>query len=199
MAEPSKTISGLCELRGGRVAVSLDGAEWRTLPGDAVVRAGLRVGLRLDRPKARELAREVRRSRALRYAARALGRRDLTRRELDARLARAGFREPERSSAGETLARVGALDDERLARSRAAQLAARGHGDAAIRWDLEHRGIAVEQVDRALAELEAEGERASRIVDDRGAGPATARLLARRGFSDEVVASAAGLGIGYED
>lgn len=198
MAEPSKTVTGLRELRGGRVAVSLDGTEWRTLPGDAVVRAGLRAGLELDRPKARELARELRRSRALTYAARALGRRDLTRRELDARLARAGFRERERSSAGETLARAGALDDERFAHSRAAQLAARGHGDSAIRWDLEQRGLAVGHVDRALAELEAEAERASRIVGDRGAGPATARLLARRGFSDEVVASAAELGVGYE-
>ena len=199
MAEPSKTVTGLRELRGGRVAVSLDGAEWRTLPADAVVRAGLRVGLELDRPRARELARELRRSRALTYAARALGRRELTTRELDVRLTRAGFRERERSSAGETLARAGALDDERFARSRAARLAARGHGDTAIRWDLEQRGLAADHVERALAELEHEGERASRILVDRGPGPATARLLARRGFSDEVVASAGELGIGYED
>ena len=198
MAQPGKTITGLRELRGGRVAVSLDGAAWRTLPADAVVRAGLHVGVRLDRPRAREVARELRRSRALAVAARTLSRRDHTRRELELRLSGAGVPEEGRVAALATLERAGAVDDERFARSRAAHLAERGHGDAAIRWDLERRGLAIEQVERALAELEPEPARADRIVAKRGPGRATAAFLARRGFCDEVVASAAGVGIGYE-
>jgi regulatory protein len=199
LAQPSKTITGLRELRGGgRVAVSLDGTAWRTLPGDAVVRAGLLVGARLDRSKARELARELRRSRALAVAARTLSRRDHSRRELELRLSGAGVPEEGRQAALATLERAGVVDDERFARSRAVRLAERGRGDAAIRWDLERRGLAVEQVEQALAELEPEAARAARIVAKRGPGPTTAGFLARRGFGDEVVASAAELGIGYE-
>lgn len=181
------------------MAVSLDDAEWRVLPSDAVVRAGLFVGTELDRPKARELARELRRGRALSHAARALGRRDLSEQELDARLRRAGFTPDARSSASELLARAGILDDGRFARSRARQLAERGHGDGAIRWDLEQRGVAAEQVEHALLAVEPERARAERLVAERGRGPATARLLARRGFSEDVVAFTADLGVGYED
>jgi regulatory protein len=197
LGDPGRTVTGLRELRGGRVAVSLDGTAWRTLPGAAVVRAGLLVGVRLDRSKARELARELRRSRALAVAARSLSRRDQSRRELELRLSRAGVPQEGRSALA-TLERAGVVDDNRFARSRAAQLADRGQGDAAIRWDLEQRGLAAEQVEQALAELEPEAARAARIVAKRGRGPATAGLLARRGFCDEVVASAAELGIGYE-
>jgi regulatory protein len=198
LAQPRKTVTELRELRGGRVAVSLDGAAWRTLPGDAVVRAGLLVGVRLDRSKARELARELRRSRALAVAARTLSRRDHSRRELELRLSVTGVPEEGRADVLATLERAGVVDDERFARSRAAQLADRGRGDAAIRWDLERRGLAVEQVERALAELEPEAARAARIVAKRGSGRATAALLARHGFCEEVVASVAELGIGYE-
>jgi regulatory protein len=192
LAEPRKTITALRELRGGRVAVSLEGEAWRTLPADVVVRSGLGVGTELDRERARTLARELRRDRALTHAGRALGRRDLTQQELDDRLRRAGHTRAARSNAREVLARAGVVDDERFARRRAAALAERGRGDAAIRWDLERRGLPSEAVEAALATLEPEHERANRL----GLGPPA---LARRGFSDEVVAFVADVGIGYED
>ena len=59
-------VSGLRELPSGRVAVELDGARWRTVPAEVVVRVRLGVGEELDRPRARELARELRRARASR-------------------------------------------------------------------------------------------------------------------------------------
>jgi SOS response regulatory protein OraA/RecX len=178
--------------RGGRVEVELDGARWRSVPVDAAARVGLRVGLELDRPRLRELRRELRHAEARARALRALRQRDLAVAELDARLGRAGFSEEERSAAVGRLAAVGLVDDARLAASRAETLGARGHGDAAIRWDLERRGVGPEEVEAALARLEPERERALRIVAERGSGAATARFLARRGFEEDAVAAAGG-------
>ena len=156
------------------------------------MRSELHVGAELDRERIRVLARELRRHRALAHAARALRVRDRTAAEVDARLEGAGYSRETREQAREALARGGLLDDERVARTRAVELARRGRGDAAIRWDLEHRGLAPEAVEAALAELEPEPERARRL-----GLPAAA--LARRGFSEDVVAFEGDLGIGYGD
>ena len=84
---------------------------------------------------------------------------------------------------------AGLLDEGRFARERARVLAERGKGDAAIRFELDRAGVAASEVEGALMELEPEPERATRVVDRRGATPATARLLASRGFDEDVVAA----------
>ena len=89
---------------------------------------------------------------AVETALRALRFRDRTTAELDARLEQRGVGEAEREQALETLERIGYVDDERFARSRAERLAERGSGDALIRDDLERRGVAAEIVEAALAE-----------------------------------------------
>lgn len=178
--------------RRGRVEVELDGARWRSVPLDAAARVGLRVGLELDRPRLRELRRELRRADAGARALRALRHRDLAAAELDARLGRAGFTEQERGATVERLEGAGLVDDARLAVARAEALAARGHGDAAIRWDLERRGVGSDALEDALARLEPERERALRIVAERGSGQATARFLVRRGFDEDAVDAAVG-------
>jgi SOS response regulatory protein OraA/RecX len=66
-------------------------------------------------------------------------------------------------------------------------LAERGKGDAAIRFDLERSGVSGAAVEEALTQLEPERERAERLVGRRGATPETARLLAGRGFDEDVV------------
>lgn len=186
------TVTALRELPGGRVAVELDGSAWRTLPVDAVVGAELRVGVELDRPRARSLRRELRRGEAQARALRALRARDRSAHELGERLVRAGVGEELRSETVARLERAGLVDDERVAHTRAAALAERGHGDAAIRWDLERRGLQGSVVERALRALEPEEERAARIAARRGCTPATARLLARRGFGEDAIAAAVG-------
>lgn len=185
-------VTGLRELARGRVAVELDGAPWRRLPVDAVVRAELMVGRTLDRESARTLGRELRRSGALERATRALAAHDRSRRALDERLAAAGVPAEPRREALETLERAGLVDDARLAAGRAAVLAERGHGDAAIRFDLERQGVPHELVAEALAALEPERERASRLAEQRGRGLKTARWLAGRGFEPETVEEVAG-------
>src|SRR5437762_7874962 len=125
-----------------RVAVELDGEPWRELPGDAVVRAGVHEGLQLDRERLRLLRRELRRSEALAIANRTLRRRDASRQELAARLARADVPPAARAAAIELLTAVGLVDDERLASATAEALARRGYGDAAVAFRLERLGLA---------------------------------------------------------
>jgi regulatory protein len=180
------------------VKVELDGAPWRTVPVEALLAAGLHVGRELDRERLRLLRRELRSREALAKAARLLGRRDLSESDLRAELAR---RRVAPTTCSETVSRLvdaGAVDDKRLARRRAEILAARGSGDALIRADLEARGLDGELVEDALAALEAESERARKVVATRGARPQTARFLARRGFEEGVVEEALGGAVAEE-
>ncbi len=124
---------------------------------------------------------------AVETALRALRFRDRTAAELEARLEQRGVGEAEREQALETLERIGYVDDERFARTRAERLADRGSGDALIRADLERRGLAAEAVELALGSLEPERERAERIAELRGRTVKTARYLASRGFGDEAL------------
>lgn len=186
------TVTALRAAGRERVAIELDGGPWRTLPLEAVVRAGIVSGSELDRPTARALRRELRRLDALGRAARSLRTRDLPARELARRLERGGVAPAHRAEALDALQRAGLVDDRRFARARAAALAARGYGDAAIAWELERRGVEAALARDAVSTLEPEAERARAVVAARGASAATARLLARRGFSEDAVQSAAG-------
>jgi SOS response regulatory protein OraA/RecX len=127
---------------------------------------------------------------ALAVATRALARRDFSERGLRERLRRAGVTPAEAEDAVGALLRAGLVNDRRFALSRAQSLAERGKGDAAIGFDLEQQGLAADAIEVALASLEPERERAERVIARRGGGAATARLLARRGFDEDVVEAA---------
>jgi regulatory protein len=185
-------VTRLRDERRGRVAVELDGAPWRTLPVDVVVRAGLAEGRELDRPALRLLRQELRRAEALAVAARALRRQDLSERGIAERLARASVAPAAVEESLAVLARSGLVDDARFARTRAETLAERAYGDAAIRHDLDRRGVAPEVIEAALESLETEAERARRLVERRGPGLGTARYLASKGFGEEALETAAG-------
>lgn len=185
-------VTGLRTTRRGGVLVQVDGDDWRVLPTDVVVRAQLSVGTELDRPRLRAVAHERRRARALAAAGSALRVRDLPARRLEQRLERSGIPRTARVEAMTALRNAGIVDDERFACSRALALAGRGAGDTAIRYDLRRQGLSRELVERALSDLEPESERAARIIAVRGRSPATARFLARKGFGEETVESAAG-------
>jgi regulatory protein len=192
------TVSALRPDGRGQVAVELDGTPWRSFPVEAVAAAGLYPGCELDRARARALARARRRAAAVEAGARALGRRALTTRELDERLARRGVRPSDRAEAADVLSSAGYLDDGRFAAERAAALAARGSGDALIRDELERRGIAAETIAAALEALPGEAERAAEIVRRRGRSPATARRLAARGFSLDAVEEALAYDVAHD-
>jgi SOS response regulatory protein OraA/RecX len=181
------TVTGLRERKRSRVAVELDGSPWRVLPADAVVRAGLTVGRRLDRDTARRLAREVRRAKALTLATRSLASSDRSRRALELRLERAGHSAAAREEVVAALGRAGFINDARVAESRAQLLARRGYGDAAIRIDLTRRLIPAEVAAAALAALEPELDRARRLLAGKSAPPALLRRLGARGFSGDTL------------
>jgi SOS response regulatory protein OraA/RecX len=169
------------------VLVELDGGRWRTVPLDVAARVGLAVGLELDRERLRTLRRELRRAAAIETGARTLARRDRSEQGLRRLLERRGVPAAEREEAVAILRSVGAVDDGRYAAVRAAALAERGLGDAAILFDLEREGIAVTQAREALDGLEPERDRATRLATRRGGDARTARWLARRGFTADSI------------
>jgi SOS response regulatory protein OraA/RecX len=183
--------------RRGRVEVEVDGSAWRTLPLEVVGRSGLLVGLELDRPRLRLVRRELRRAEALAAAGRALRVRDLSARALEDRLAR-DVAPAAREEAVGVLTRAGIVDDRRVAENRAAALAARGYGDAAIYHDLRHRGLEPDEIASAVSRLEPEAERAAALVSRRGPGPKTARYLAAHGFGEDACACALEHGFGQD-
>jgi SOS response regulatory protein OraA/RecX len=186
-------VTALRSERAGRVTVELNGARWRVLPLEVVVQARLTVGAELHRDRARTLRRELRRHEALAASTKALRHRDLSTQRLEQRLERHAVPPAERARTVETLTRAGLLDDARFARGRARALAARGYGDAAIRFDLERQGIDAEVADEALAELRPERERALQVAAGADSAARAARLLARRGFGEEAIEAAAGV------
>jgi SOS response regulatory protein OraA/RecX len=127
---------------------------------------------------------------ALDVATKALARRDFSERGLLERLERAGIDPEEAVAVLVRLRDEGLVDDTRFAVNRARALAARGKGDAAIRFDLMRQGVGSEAIEEALTALEPERDRAERILARRGTGAATARLLAGRGFDEDTVAAA---------
>jgi regulatory protein len=171
--------------REGRVAVELDGAPWRTLPGEAVIEAGVAVGMDLDRERARALGRALRRHKARDTAVRALARREHSRASLATRLERAGVRAGDRGNVLDTATRAGLLDDARFAASRTRALVDRGAGDLLVLDDLARHGIDEQNARAALSAVEPETARAASIVAKRGSSAQTLRYLASRGFTEE--------------
>jgi len=129
------------------------------------------------------------RTEALAVATRALARREHSQRSLRERLLRAGVSVGDAEAVVAELQQTGLVDDARFAEERARVLAGKGKGDAAIRFDLERAGVGPDELEAALGTLDPERERAAALVARRGASPATARLLAGRGFDEEVVAA----------
>jgi SOS response regulatory protein OraA/RecX len=172
------------------VLVELDGADWRVVTVEVAAKAGIWIGLDLDRPRLQTLARELRRERALKLASGALARGDQSRQRLGERLESRGVAPAARAEALAVLERAGLLDDGRFARARAGELAARGRGNAAIHADLEERGLGSDLVTQVLAELEPEDERARRVAEEHGGGLRAARALARRGFAPDAIEAA---------
>jgi regulatory protein len=186
------TLTALRRARAGRVTLELDGEPWRTVPDEVVVRCGLHAGLTLDRPRLRLLRTELRRAESLATAARALAQRPLSRRQVSERLRRRGVApRVERETLG-TLAAVGLVDDARLARARAAELADRGWGDLAIAERLRREGLEEAEVRAALADLPPEAGRAAALVADISEPRKAWSLLARRGFSPDASEGALG-------
>lgn len=130
-------------------------------------------------------------------AARLLTRAPRTEADLEARLVARGY---QKATAAKTVARcreLGYVGDDRYAHERARSLRARGSGSLRIGADLEARGLPSALVESAIEESR-EGEPeitwARRALDAAGAprGAKAWRLLASRGFPEDVVSTLVG-------
>ena len=178
-------VSALRHGNGTSVEVWLDGQPWRLLHEAVVVRAGLSVGVLLDRDRAVAVARERRRSQAMGIAVRALRARDHSAASLRERLVLRGTDAGVAEDTVERLAHVGLVDDARVATLRAEALARRGLGDHAIRADLEARGIGDAVAVSAMQSIAPEPERLAEQLERHGRSLATVRMLARKGFAED--------------
>jgi regulatory protein len=123
----------------------------------------------------------------LEQALRALRHRERSAAEVDRYLIDRGVGDDEREEVLETLARTALVDDRRFAEVRATSLVERGAGNELIRHELARAGIDSELAEEIVASLPSETERVAPIVARRGGGPKTARYLAGKGFSDDVI------------
>jgi regulatory protein len=127
---------------------------------------------------------------ALETGLKALSRRELSRAELVARLERSGIDPEDAELASSQLTRAGYQSDTRAAEERARVLAGRLHGDLAIRVDLRGRGISKVDVDAALAGIDPEPARAKKLARRAGEPAQLARVLQRKGYSDDTIEAA---------
>jgi SOS response regulatory protein OraA/RecX len=186
-------LTALRRAKPGFVLLELDGAPWRTVPDAVVVSCGLAAGVELDRSLLRRLRTALREAEALATAGRVVRRRDVSRRGLEERLARAGVAAGPRERAVGAFVDAGAVDDRRLAERRAEALAERGWGDDAIRLQLEQAGIGMKDVEDAVANLPPEADRAARLAAGAKDPRKAWALLARRGFDPDTAADAVAL------
>jgi SOS response regulatory protein OraA/RecX len=170
----------------------VDGAPWRTVPDEVVLRCRLAAGMELDRPLLRRLRHELQHADALQRAGHALARRPLSEHCLEERLERAALPADARRSAVAQLKASGLVDDARLARGRAESLAERGWGNSAIAARLAAEGFGEPEARAGIAALEPEIHRAAALVADVPDRRKAWALLARRGFAHDSVESALG-------
>lgn len=179
--------------RPGRVELEVDGARWRIVPDEVVLRCGLAPGVELDRPLLRTFVRELRRAETLGLAVRTVARRDVSTGRLREKLLARGVRDEAVRGAVATLTSAGVVDDARAAGSRAYSLAERGWGDAAVAARLAREGFAEPDVRSALAALRPERERAEALAATAKDLRAAWALLVRRGFEEATVEDVLGL------
>jgi regulatory protein len=117
--------------------------------------------------------------------------------ELEARLTAKGYQPTTAAAAVDRCRELGWVGDERLALDRARSLRLRGAGSLKIAADLGARGLAESLIDRAVDESldgrsESEWARSALERAPVREGPRAWRLLASRGFPEDVITDVLG-------
>lgn len=182
--EPSKR-------KRGRVLVKLEDGSVLRITEQELLDHGLRAGDELTEEGLRQLAASAACSDAREEGARMLGRKPMSRAELEKKLRRRGASESETASAAEWLTDVGALDDAAYAALLVRHYSASGYGPARCREELRRRGVDRALWEEALAGAPPAEETIGRVLQSRWKGrqpdekelKRTADALLRRGFS----------------
>ena len=173
----------------GRVLVVLSDGEILRLTEERA--ASLSVGMELDEGELEALRRAASAARVKSDAVRMIGRRALSRKELERKLTQKGGGREEIQSAADWLEDIGALDDENYAGIIARHYGQRGYGPGRVRQELQRRGVPKEYWDAALEELPPSADMMEAYIRQKCRGDLTdpgeiRRLrdgLLRRGFS----------------
>ena len=177
--------------RKGRVLVFLEDGACLKITEQELLDFGLRAGDRLDKAALGRLKEAAGISDTKAAAADLIGRRAMSRRDLEKKLREKGASEAEARYAAEWMEAIGAIDDAEYAALLARHCADLGYGPARIRERLREKGVPRELWDDALEALPPAEERIDRFLESklRGRLPdekEKQRLcgaLLRRGFS----------------
>ena len=177
--------------RKGRVLVFLEDGACLKITEQELLDFGLRAGDRLDEAALGRLKEAAGISDTKAAAADLIGRRAMSRRDLEKKLREKGASEAEARYAAEWMEAIGAIDDAEYAALLARHCTDLGYGPARIRERLREKGVPRELWDDALEALPPAEERIDRFLESklRGRLPdekEKQRLcgaLLRRGFS----------------
>ena len=134
----------------GRVLVQLEDDSILRLSQEELLRFGLFEGMELD-PES--LACELAAVRTKSTAVGMIGRRALSKKELEQRLTKKGASEENAREAADWLEEIGAVDDANYAGVIARHYGSRGYGIARVKEELRRRGVDRSLWEEALAEL----------------------------------------------
>ena len=182
----------------GRVLVFLADGSLLKVTEQELLTFGLRSGDELDEETLGRLKEAAGVSNIKTTAADLIGRRAMSRRDLEKKLQEKGASEAEARYAGEWLEAIGALDDAAYAAALVRHCGDMGYGPRRVREKLREKGVPQEFWEEALEELPPDGGQIDRFLQNKLRGRAPdekekKRLtdaLLRRGFSWSEVKSA---------
>ena len=175
----------------GRVLVFLEDGACLKITEQELLDFGLRSGDELDKTTLKKLREAAGISNVKVTAADLVGKRAMSRRDLERKLREKGASEAEARYAGEWLEAIGALDDADYAALLARHCAELGYGPARVREKLREKGVPRELWDDALDTLPDPAEQIDRFLARKLQGRAPdekekqrlSNALARRGFA----------------
>ena len=137
----------------GRFLVILEDGDILRITEEELLRFGLRSGEELGEETLETLRSSAKTSQVKAQAAGMIGRRALSKSELQRRLIRGGAAEADAQAAADWLEDIGAVDDPAYAAAVVRDYGRRGYGPARIREELRRRGVPRELWEVALEEL----------------------------------------------
>ncbi len=168
------------------LAIELDGKPWLVLDPLEADRLGLQLDLPLTARMVADVEAVALAHRALARGAVLVGRRSYARGELETRLVRRDGADAARKAADRLVA-MGVVDDARHAGELTALRLRAGWGPARIAHDLTAAGVANEQIESALHDIDiAVLDAAARKAVGTRSGADAWRRLAARGFDEDV-------------
>ena len=146
----------------GRFLVVLEDDTILRITEEELLRFGIRPGDELEEEALEALQKSAKTSQVKAKAAGMVGRRALSKSELQRRLIRGGAEESDAQAAADWLEDIGAVDDPAYAAAVVRDYGRRGYGTARVREELRRRGVPRELWEDALEELPSSED----ILDD---------------------------------